>query len=548
MSYVALYRVYRPKTFDEVKGQSPIVQTLKNAVKTNKIGHAYIFSGPRGTGKTSLAKIFANAVNCEKPNDGNPCGKCSSCLANVNNTSDVIEIDGASNNGVDEIRELRDKVKYMPSIGKYKVYIIDEVHMLTTGAFNALLKTLEEPPAHIIFILATTEVHKIPLTILSRCQRFDFKNIDLKSIIIRLNEVIKEENIAIEEDAINAIAYNAKGGLRDALSLLDQTLSYADGKITTDDVNEVSGTVSRKDLVSLLEKVSLKQTAEVIKIINDFLEKGKEEERIINDLILTLRDTLLAKFSKNINEELNVIVNIPVEKIYFYIEVLTKAQNNMRYTHQKRVYLELALIQMIEHETVHQIDLHSLITNIRKELDDIKKKGIKTTKVISSDKIPLVDIKDIEATLQEAELPKKERLEKLIESDFSKVPEKLQMAALLIKETNLVAASNNQIILTHKDLSIATQLMQPSNKNVVLELFNMNASEINNFNVILESDWLEVRKRYVDLLKTGQKRPRIGEYDFKIYEIIKNGNIKEEPESVRLAKEFFGEEIVKIKE
>jgi len=549
LSYVALYRVYRPKTFDEVAGQNPIVQTLKNAVKTNKIGHAYIFSGPRGTGKTSLAKIFANAVNCINPSDGNPCGSCDACESIKINTSDVIEIDGASNNGVDEIRELRDKVKYMPSVGKYKVYIIDEVHMLTTGAFNALLKTLEEPPAHVIFILATTEVHKIPLTILSRCQRFDFKNIDLPSIIKRLKEVILSEDIKIDEDAIESIAYNARGGLRDALSLLDQTLSYANGKIKVEDVNEVSGTVSRKDLVNILEKAALKKTADVIKLLNEFLEKGKEEERIINDLILTLRDTLLEKFSKNKTNDLKPVVdNLTVDKIYFYIEVLTKAQNNMRYTHQKRVYLELALIQMIEHETIYKLDLNSSIINLRKDFEELKKKGIKTTAVKAKKGNALVDIKDIEETLHEAEHDKKERLEKLMNIGFSNANDDLKMVALLLGSANLVAASNNQIILTHDDLSVATQLMQPSNKQLVLELFNTNGNEINKFNVILESDWQDVRRRYVDLLKTGQKRPKIGEYDFKIYEVIKNDKLEEEPESVRLAKEFFGEEIVEIKE
>ncbi|HHW79307.1 MAG TPA: DNA polymerase III subunit gamma/tau [Acholeplasmataceae bacterium] len=549
MSYVALYRVYRPKTFDEVAGQNPIVQTLKNAVKTNKIGHAYIFSGPRGTGKTSLAKIFANAVNCINPSDGNPCGSCDACESIKINTSDVIEIDGASNNGVDEIRELRDKVKYMPSVGRYKVYIIDEVHMLTTGAFNALLKTLEEPPAHVIFILATTEVHKIPLTILSRCQRFDFKNIDLPSIIKRLKEVILSEDIKIDEDAIESIAYNARGGLRDALSLLDQTLSYANGKIKVEDVNEVSGTVSRKDLVNILEKAALKKTADVIKLLNEFLEKGKEEERIINDLILTLRDTLLEKFSKNKTNDLKPVVdNLTVDKIYFYIEVLTKAQNNMRYTHQKRVYLELALIQMIEHETIYKLDLNSSIINLRKDFEELKKKGIKTTAVKAKKGNALVDIKDIEETLHEAEHDKKERLEKLMNIGFSNANDDLKMVALLLGSANLVAASNNQIILTHDDLSVATQLMQPSNKQLVLELFNTNGNEINKFNVILESDWQDVRRRYVDLLKTGQKRPKIGEYDFKIYEVIKNDKLEEEPESVRLAKEFFGEEIVEIKE
>lgn len=550
MSYQALYRTYRPRNFSEVAGQEVIVKTLQNALLHDKIAHAYLFSGPRGTGKTSIAKILAKAVNCEHAPVKDACGECATCSAIQSGViSDVVEIDAASNNGVDEIRDLREKVKYLPSMAKYKVYIIDEVHMLSTGAFNALLKTLEEPPKHVIFILATTEPNKIPATILSRCQRFDFKNIDLPSIIKRLKEVILSEDIKIDEDAIESIAYNARGGLRDALSLLDQTLSYANGKIKVEDVNEVSGTVSRKDLVNILEKAALKKTADVIKLLNEFLEKGKEEERIINDLILTLRDTLLEKFSKNKTNDLKPVVdNLTVDKIYFYIEVLTKAQNNMRYTHQKRVYLELALIQMIEHETIYKLDLNSSIINLRKDFEELKKKGIKTTAVKAKKGNALVDIKDIEETLHEAEHDKKERLEKLMNIGFSNANDDLKMVALLLGSANLVAASNNQIILTHDDLSVATQLMQPSNKQLVLELFNTNGNEINKFNVILESDWQDVRRRYVDLLKTGQKRPKIGEYDFKIYEVIKNDKLEEEPESVRLAKEFFGEEIVEIKE
>lgn len=308
MSYTALYRKFRPSEFEDVKGQDAIVTTLKNQIQTDRIGHAYLFCGTRGTGKTTVAKIFAKAVNCQHPVEGSPCGQCDMCRSIAAGTSmNVIEIDAASNNGVDNIREIREEVAYRPTEGRYKVYIIDEVHMLSIGAFNALLKTLEEPPEYVIFILATTEAHKIPVTILSRCQRYDFKRISIETISGRLRELIEKENLDVEDKAVRYIARMADGSMRDALSLLDQcTAFYIGQRLTYDNVLEVLGAVDADVFSRLLRELLERDVKKVIETVDELVMQGRELSQMAADFTWYLRNLLLVKSSEEMEDVLDV--------------------------------------------------------------------------------------------------------------------------------------------------------------------------------------------------------------------------------------------------
>ncbi len=509
MAYKALYRTYRPKDFTEIAGQEHIVRTFQNALKNNKIAHAYLFSGPRGTGKTSIAKIIAKAVNCEHAPIENPCNECDVCKGIDDNTiSDVIEIDAASNNGVDEIREIRDKVKYLPGVTKYKVYIIDEVHMLSTGAFNALLKTLEEPPKHVIFILATTEPHKIPATIHSRCQRFDFRGVSIKDMINRMELIVEEEKIDITKEAIKVIAESAEGGMRDAISLLDQLVSYTNEKITANDVHAIRGSVSSEHLIDIASAIYVTDAVKAIEIMDELISMGKETPRLVDNLIHFYRDMLIYKNDSYANEDQLLYSNkkfISLSKqisnniIFFYIDILSKAQQDMKWTNNARIYLEVALMKMVDPIEKQEIKLLDEIKDIKEEINQIKQNinqiETKTTK-LNEEKIK----KDTFNFGQETVLEKDDSVihaDTLFEHEFEKNDKQEQMK---VRKDPLEIDTNDEETKENFQEENKTDKQNYSTYDVryVEEVLNNGNREIK---IQMNKQWFDIEK-FADVDKT----------------------------------------------
>ena len=356
MAYQALYRKYRPVSFDGVAGQKPIVKTLQNAVRQHRIAHAYLFCGPRGTGKTSIAKIFAKMLNCESEENA-PCGKCHNCIEFQNGSHpDIIEIDAASNNGVEEVRNLIEKVKYAPIEGKYKVYIIDEVHMMSTGAFNALLKTIEEPPEHVIFIFATTEPHKVLPTIISRCQRFDFNKVSIADMVERLDYVLDQEHIHMEPEAVRLVATLSEGGMRDALSILDQCIAYAQDDITVNDVNTIYGITTPAEKGTLLSHVLNRNYAELTQQIETLSEQGTDIRRLTADLVDMLKDSLVYTYTEDVSlvQDIylevirKILADVPAAKRLHMIDILMETLEKYRIASDAASYFEIAMLKMME--------------------------------------------------------------------------------------------------------------------------------------------------------------------------------------------------------
>lgn len=570
MAYQALYRSYRPQDFKSVAGQRHVVTTLQNAIKLNKVAHAYLFSGPRGTGKTSMAKIMAKALNCVHGPTTEPCNECEICKGITKGTiSDIVEIDAASNNGVDEIRDLRDKVKYLPSECRYKVYIIDEVHMLSQGAFNALLKTLEEPPSHVIFILATTEPHKIPATILSRCQRFDFQSLDKADIVERLQYVLNAENIKATPEAVDLIAESSEGGMRDALSLLDQSISYStDDVISEDDVLAVSGNISSQIILHMLKEALESNSAEVLKSLGEIISDGKEIPRIINDVIIFLRDALLAKIGSSNSlksayktEEYQVfLAKISNEIIYKWLDILNDTLNNIKFTTQKRAYLELGLLKMADG---HLNDYASLLGRVEalerqialgvtvmpvqnnepkinftsnpEEILKYDKPTVANTEIEND--ASFIQIEDIAKIINAGNKQLKGLIEGIIKSEGNHFE--------ILKSTAVGAVSNDGIILVTGNIASANRLMRSPYYDQALKIINQN----NHFECLYcvpKDKWTEIINDFRAKLSLGGT---VGNIVFNnvvipVKKHIKENNVSLEDEIYNM----FDHDLVNIKE
>lgn len=470
--YQSLYRKYRPKSFNEVVGQTVIVQTLKNSVKKNKLSHAYLFAGPRGTGKTSIAKILAKTINCENLIDANPCNKCVNCTQ-INNKQfvDIIEIDAASNNGVDEIREINNKVNLVPSMGKYKVYIIDEVHMLTTGAFNALLKTLEEPPSHIIFILATTEPHKIPATILSRCQRFDFKKISQIEMKKRIDQIVKEENIKIEEEAIDEISILSDGGMRDALSMLDQAIAYSDDNITIQDIHEINGTITNNELGDFIYKLMNNNTKEILNKIDELDIKGKDFVKLTEEIILFLRNLLIAKMINESNDEtilkLKELMN--ADQIMNYIKKFNSILNEMKNSNHPRIIFEVLMIQLLDktkqnsEEPTRKPKIDDSLSKTQK-IENKKLDDSKVEQVIENNQANIINsMKKIRINNTLCQLDKNKAIlikQKLQEMNNTLILDEYAIYYSMLLEGKLTAYGNNTLIFVFGTEGLSNEFNQ----------------------------------------------------------------------------------------
>lgn len=540
--YQALYRQYRPKTFKEVLGQEHITTTLKNQIQKGNIGHAYLFSGTKGTGKTSVAKIFSRAVNCLNPTDGNPCNECEICKGILDESiMDIIEMDAASNRGIDDIRELRDKVIYPPARAKHKIYIIDEAHMLTNQAFNALLKTLEEPPEHLIFILATTEMEKLPQTILSRCQRFDFKRITSKDIVANMKNICSELKVPVENKALNIIARNSDGAMRDALSLLDQCISYKEGELTYEDVLSILGIANTDLLFTMVDNIKNKNLEDILFKIDEIIQEGKDINKFIKDLIFHFRNLLIAKTSKDpidimdmdgetVSMYIEQSKDISLDFILRSLEILNKSEEQAKWATQPRIILEMATIKLVNleerislEERVKKLEMiiNSGEVNLTKPTEaKVVKKGEKAKQQIEKPEKSKEEIEPVQIIDDGKELSFEN-----IKNQWQKVlkiikDKKINIYALLV-EGKLISFINNNLRIGYKDGFgfHRDAINKPNNKEFVEKTVS------SYFNKNIDIDFImEDEQAIENIEKTEEKEDTI-------QEVI----------------DFFGKDIVEIK-
>ena len=510
MGYTALYRKFRPTEFKDVKGQDAIVKTLKNQIKTGRIGHAYLFCGTRGTGKTTVAKIFARAVNCEHPVDGSPCEECEMCKSIAAGTSmNVIEIDAASNNGVDNIREIREEVTYRPTEGKYKVYIIDEVHMLSIGAFNALLKTLEEPPEYVIFILATTEAHKIPVTILSRCQRYDFKRISIDTICERLQELIDKEGLDVEEKAVRYIARMADGAMRDALSLLDQCVAFYVGeRLTYDRVLEVLGTVDTDVFSRLLRQLLARDVKSVISTLDELVMRGREMSQLAADFTWYLRNLLLLQSSDDMEDVLDVSTEnlaklkeearmIDTEELIRYIRIFSDLTNQLRYSTQKRVLLEVTFIKLCKPQMETGQD--ALLARIRALEEEMEKRP----EGAASERVVYVKESEPEEDHPAPQLPKalSEDVKEVAKNFRGIIDQASMMLKQYLKKARLSAGEGDRLLIVLPDEVSAGFVARQEHKDEIVRLIEEKIGKTMEIDVRQVEEGRHFEDSFVDIEK-----------------------------------------------